>query len=284
MKRFWWWGSCIATMVLLLAGVAIAGGVGSGGINTTSPVNGANIAPQSVATPYLDAGTINVALLLCNGVPCFTDAGFDDAVDLLTNQTAFGIKSFASGVWSPFFDGGTETLSTGLDVSGFLPGSAGFCTAVIRGRECYTDASGLPRHSPSSGDLFTLTTGGSIRVVGQSLATGQMFVIPRFGISTTAVGEGNAAFEVRDSGFAYSDGFCTLDGGACWTGSPGGSCQLNGGTPSTCTATVKANTFCGCFNTGNTVLSFTPSASLSGTTLTCTGGAASTAVLNYICQ
>lgn len=64
-----------------------------------------------------------------------------------------------------------------------------------------------------------------------------------------------------------------------------GTCTLNGGTPSTCTATVTAGTICLCSEVGATAIIAAAGCAvgLSGTTLTVTGAATASNVVNYHC-
>lgn len=64
-----------------------------------------------------------------------------------------------------------------------------------------------------------------------------------------------------------------------------GKCTLNGGTPSTCTATVNPATFCKCSPVGTTAVIAAAgcAVSLSSTTLTITSGATLTNDVNYNC-
>lgn len=69
-------------------------------------------------------------------------------------------------------------------------------------------------------------------------------------------------------------------------GPNGTTCTLNGSTPSTCTATVTAGAICTCSNVGATALIAASgcATSLTTTTLTITGAAAATNVVNIICN
>ena len=62
-------------------------------------------------------------------------------------------------------------------------------------------------------------------------------------------------------------------------------CTLNGGTPSTCTATVAAGSFCRCTIVGDTAVlaALGCAVTLSSTTLTITSGVGATNDVNYQC-
>lgn len=63
-------------------------------------------------------------------------------------------------------------------------------------------------------------------------------------------------------------------------------CTLNGGTPSTCTATVTAGALCLCTNVGAVagIAAGGCAVGLSGTTLTVTGAIAANNVVNILCD
>lgn len=93
----------------------------------------------------------------------------------------------------------------------------------------------------------------------------------------------NASSDIGTTALNWRDGWFSRK---VQLGTNGGTCTLNGGTPSTCTVTVTAAATCVCSPVGaSAVIAATGCAvGLSGTTLTVTSASAATNVVNVFCN
>lgn len=137
-----------------------------GGGITTSPL------PKG---PYAEYTVIDAGLYLCNGQPCFkADGGFDDAVDLVSNQTVLGVKTW----------GTRNDFPAGID--------AGFIIGTLVGLV-----------SPDGGRATVMlrTSNNALQFIG---ANGQAWSINNVGNLSGPTGN-NITVARTDGGTAYAD-------------------------------------------------------------------------------
>ncbi len=121
----------------------------------------------------------------------------------------------------------------------------------------------------SSTPNFTLDDNGTLNVSGNST------------LATTTITTSTMTTLNVSSGATFNT--TTINSTFLISSANQGSCTLNGGAPSSCTATVPANLHrCICSANSGTALSL-DSCSYSGTTFTANGAAGSAVVINYLC-
>lgn len=279
MKRIILFSSLLA--VLYAGALAWA----SGGVSGTNPTEtGSATTPSSVTTASVDAGVLIIPSatnatytsptkkLCLNGTTCS-----DWIMSINNSGASYGVFLYSQS-------GPMYVSATTAEFSGNILSSG-------RNTASYFTTTGAP--SPVSGSVPVTIGSRSVSFAAIWLGTAPAnttvsnYTLLSDGILDTYLQGVNNIYFVTTAGIAGQfdqTGNLAVLGKVSSTN--GTSCTLNGGTPSTCTATVTAGAKCQCTNVGTSALiaSGGCDVNLVSTTLTVTSATAATNVVNILCD
>lgn len=271
-----------------------AGGIDAGQLvgQTLSVVGASNLAGSVVAGSFATSGTANFSGATTIQLSAASPNVYASSSGLVLIESAASDANTSTSAAAISFKCDTDLTDGDLCIN--FKNSANTSLFKIDEQGFVTAATKIRSDQSSGQDAFLIsTTGGRMRLanVGNAWLDGDGSGNNRSG--ATFLPSSNGSFDMGGTSNRWSTGY--FNGVSSVTGtftglvsmtSNAGSCTLNGGTPSTCTATVTAGAKCQCTPVGTTAVIAAAgcAVSVSSTTLTATSGATLTNDVNYLCD
>lgn len=261
----------------------------------------------------IDAGNLNVASRISAATANlgFSDAGVLNVTAATGAECAIGITATDSfraiclnkkgglGASGPYIadNGGTLTITDSADIT-LSPGAGNkvttaqyFNSSIGSGSNAFAVATngaridfGAGASDYASSDGTTVTFAAP--VTATRITAGTMSIVGSAGTDYIQDNANHTYISINEATGAVTIPFALIVTGKASVTSNATTCTLNGGSPSTCTATVTAGAVCQCTPVGTTaaIAAGGCAVSLSSTTLTATSANGLSNVVNILCD